>query len=214
MTRYAATAATTPTRSSERMTYDADAVHAILDEALIGHLGFVAEAKPIVLPTIHARVGSRLYLHGSTGARPLLTALREDGLDVCYTATIVDGLVLAKSAFHHSMNYRSVVAHGHARLVTDATERALALDAVVEHVVAGRSQDTRRPNARELAATSVLRLDLAAVGAKVRTGGPVDDDADLGLPHWAGVLPVRTAFGAPQPCQAAPLPDYLASYPG
>jgi nitroimidazol reductase NimA-like FMN-containing flavoprotein (pyridoxamine 5'-phosphate oxidase superfamily) len=189
---------TTPTRSRERMSYDEHLVHAVLDEALICHLGFVAEGKPVVLPTIHARIGSTVYLHGSTGSRPLLMALRDGALDVCLTATIVDGLVLARSAFHHSMNYRSVVAHGQAVVVTDQAEKRAALDAVVEHVLAGRSADSRPGSARELAATSVLRLDLHAVAVKLRTGDPNDDEEDLALPHWAGVLPVLTTTGTPR----------------
>jgi hypothetical protein len=125
-------------------------------------------------------------------------ALRDGALDVCLTATIVDGLVLARSAFHHSMNYRSVVAHGRGILVTDQAEKRAALDAVVEHVLAGRSADSRPANPRELAATSVLRLDLHAVAVKHRTGDPRDDEEDLGLPHWAGVLPVAMATGSPR----------------
>ena len=203
---------TTPTRLRERAAYDRRTVHTVLDEAYICHLGFVVDGEPVVLPTIHARLGEILYLHGSTGSRPLLAAAA-DGLAVCVTVTLVDGLVLARSAFHHSMNYRSVVAHGVARLVTDPGEKRVALGAIVDHVVPGRSADCRPPSAKELAATSVLRLELADVSAKVRTGDVADEEQDLGLPHWAGVLPLTLAPGEPRPAggldRAIPPPPYL-----
>ncbi|MDP9395317.1 MAG: pyridoxamine 5'-phosphate oxidase family protein [Actinomycetota bacterium] len=189
---------TTPTRGRHRSTYERAAVHAALDEALICHLGFVVDGAPVVLPTIHVRIAERLYLHGSTGARALRLAA-DGGLPVCVSVTIVDGLVLARSAFHHSMNYRSVVAHGTAHLVTDPAERARALDAIVDHVQPGRSAQCRPPTGKELAATAVLALDLERVSAKVRTGDPVDDPEDLAGPWWAGVVPVTVRRGTPAP---------------
>jgi nitroimidazol reductase NimA-like FMN-containing flavoprotein (pyridoxamine 5'-phosphate oxidase superfamily) len=205
---------TVPTRLRERARYDKETVHQVLDEALVCHLGFVADGAPVVLPTIHARIGDTLYLHGSTGSRPLRGAA--EGLAVCVTVTLVDGLILARSAFHHSMNYRSVVVHGTARLVTDPAEKLAAMEAVVEHVVPGRFGDCRPPLAKELAATALLRLDLSEVSAKVRTGGVVDEPEDMDLPYWAGVLPVSPAFAAPVPDvaldPATPLPTYLAEY--
>ncbi|MFJ5880190.1 pyridoxamine 5'-phosphate oxidase family protein [Kitasatospora cineracea] len=190
---------TTPTRSKERAAWDEEAVHAVLDAGYLCHLGFVRDGAPVVLPTLYARVGRRLYLHGSTGSRPLHGARDGRGLPVCVTVTHLDGLVLAKSAFHHSVNYRSVVAHGTAHQVTDPAELRLALDAIVDQVVPGRSAECRPGNAKELAATAVIRLELDRVSAKTRTGGVNDEPEDLGLPYWAGVLPVAPAYGAPLP---------------
>ncbi|WP_432095766.1 pyridoxamine 5'-phosphate oxidase family protein [Streptomyces sp. bgisy100] len=212
---YIPTDRTVPTRARERAAYDHDLVHAILDEGYVCHLGFVRDGAPVVLPTLYGRVGRRLYVHGSTGSRPLRMAGAADaGLPVCLTVTHVDGLVLARSAFHHSLNYRSVVVHGTAYPVTGAAERAEALDALVEQVLPGRAEDSRRANEKELAATAVLRLDLDEVSAKVRTGGPNDDPADADLPHWSGVLPVSVRYGTPVPADdqdpAAPLPGYLS----
>ncbi|MFF8831619.1 pyridoxamine 5'-phosphate oxidase family protein [Streptomyces sp. NPDC015131] len=213
---YEPTDRTVPTRSRERASYDRELVHAILDEGYVCHLGFVRDGAPVVLPTLYGRVGERLYVHGSTGSRPLRAAGQADpGLAVCLTVTHVDGLVLARSAFHHSINYRSVVVHGTALQVTDPEEKRLALDALVDHVVPGRSADSRPADAKELAATAVLRLDLREVSAKLRTGGPNDEPRDLALPHWAGVLPVHTAHGTPVPSAdqdpAVPVPDYLTA---
>lgn len=213
-TSYTPTDRTVPTRSAERASYDKDLVHSILDEGYVCHLGFVRDGAPVVLPTLYGRVGERLYVHGSTGSRPLRMARQGDpGLPVCLTVTHVDGLVLARSAFHHSINYRSVVVHGVAHQVTDPDEKRLALDALVDHVVPGRSQDSRPANAKELAATMVIRLDLDEVSAKLRTGGVNDEPEDLGLPHWAGVVPVRAGYDAPVPDELLSagigLPDYL-----
>ncbi|MFB6960078.1 pyridoxamine 5'-phosphate oxidase family protein [Streptomyces sp. NPDC056309] len=195
---YAPTDRTVPTRSADRASYDGELVHAILDEGYVCHLGFVRDGAPVVLPTLYARVGERLYVHGSTGSRPLRMAGKTDpGLPVCLTVTHVDGLVLARSAFHHSINYRSVVVHGTAHQVTDPEEKRLALDALVDHVVPGRSADSRPANTKELAATAVLRLDLDEVSAKLRVGGVNDEPEDLSLPHWAGVVPVRREYGTP-----------------
>ncbi|MFE9396722.1 pyridoxamine 5'-phosphate oxidase family protein [Streptomyces flavidovirens] len=216
ITSYAPSERTVPTRSRERASYDRDLVHAILDEGYVCHLGFVRDGAPVVLPTLYGRVGERLYVHGSTGSRPLRMAGQADpGLAVCLTVTHVDGLVLARSAFHHSINYRSVVVHGIAHEVVDEEERRTALDALVDHVVPGRSHDSRRANTKELAATAVIRLDLEEVSAKVRTGGPNDEPEDASLPHWTGVVPLTRGYGAPVPAAdldpAITLPDYLTT---
>ncbi|MEW2611667.1 pyridoxamine 5'-phosphate oxidase family protein [Streptomyces sp. NPDC047880] len=215
-TAYTPTDRTVPTRSPDRASYDRDLVHAILDEAYVCHLGFVRDGAPVVLPTLYARVGERLYVHGSTGSRPLRAAGQADpGLPVCLTVTHVDGLVLARSAFHHSINYRSVVVHGVARDVTDPEEKRQALDALVDHAVPGRSADSRPANKKELAATAVIRLDLDEVSAKLRTGGVNDEPEDLALPHWAGVVPVRRTYGTPAPdpglAPGTELPGYLTA---
>ncbi|MDQ0579628.1 pyridoxamine 5'-phosphate oxidase family protein [Streptomyces rishiriensis] len=212
---YTPTDRTIPTRSAQKASYDREFVHAILDEGYVCHLGFVRDGAPVVLPTLYGRVGETLYVHGSTGSRPLrMTGEADPGLPVCLTVTHVDGLVLARSAFHHSINYRSVVVHGIAYDVTDPQEKLSALDALVDHVVPGRAADSRPANKKELAATAVIRLDLNEVSAKTRTGGVNDEPEDLGLPHWAGVLPLRKGYGAPLPeADLAPgteLPDYLA----
>ncbi|MEU8940408.1 pyridoxamine 5'-phosphate oxidase family protein [Streptomyces goshikiensis] len=212
---YEPTDRTVPSRSRERARYDRETVHSILDQAYLCHLGFIRDGAPVVLPTLFGRVGERLYLHGSTGSRPLLAAKDDPGLPVCVTVTHVDGLVLARSAFHHSLNYRSVVVHGTAHQVTDEAERRLALNALVDQVVPGRSADSRPADAKELAATAVIRLDLTEVSAKIRTGGPNDDPEDLDLPFWSGVVPVAPAYGTPVPAaDLAPgiaAPDYLAA---
>lgn len=213
---YEPTGRTVPTRSRERASYDRELVHAILDEGYVCHLGFVRDGAPVVLPTLYGRIGERLYVHGSTGSRPLrMTGQADPGLPVCLTVTHVDGLVLARSAFHHSLNYRSVVVHGLAYEVTDAEERRTALDALVDQVVPGRSYDARQANAKELAATAVIRLDLDEVSAKLRTGGPNDDPEDSGLPHWSGVIPLVRGHGTPVPADdldpSVALPDYLAA---
>ncbi|MDJ0343099.1 pyridoxamine 5'-phosphate oxidase family protein [Streptomyces sp. H10-C2] len=212
-TSYETTDRTVPTRARERAAYDRETVHAILDEGYLCHLGFIRDGAPVVLPTLYARVGERLYVHGSTGSRPLRGAA-DPGLAVCLTVTHLDALVLARSAFHHSMNYRSVVVHGTAYQVTEPAERLEALDALVNQVVPGRADDSRRANARELAATSVIRLELLEVSAKLRTGGPNDEPEDAGLPYWTGIVPVDRTYGAPVPADdldpAIDLPAYLA----
>ncbi|GAB3956219.1 hypothetical protein GCM10027614_67750 [Micromonospora vulcania] len=207
---YPPTARTTPNRSRDMMSYDRTAAHAVLDEAYHCALGFTVDGEPRVLPTLHVRIGDTLYLHGSTGSRPLLAA-RGDGLPVCVSVTLLDGLVYARSQFHHSANYRSVVALGTARLVTDEREKTAMLTALVEKVAAGRSTDSRPPSRRELAETAVLALPLREVAVRSRTGGVREDEADLHLPHWAGVLPLRLTAGLPEPAAGvtAPLPAYL-----
>jgi uncharacterized protein len=182
-------------RRADRGTYDRSAVNAILDEALICHVGFAVDGQPFVLPTTHARVDDRLYIHGSVGGRMLRT-LRH-GVPLCVTVTLIDGLVLARSAFHHSMNYRSVVILGAGREVEAEGEKRRAFDALVEHIAAGRSAQTREASAQELKATSVLCLPIEEASAKVRTGPPLDDESDYALPHWAGVLPLRLEAQAP-----------------
>ncbi len=215
-TAYQPTPRTTPTRYRDRAHYDRETVHRILDEALICHLGYVSDGRPVVLPTTHARLGETLYLHGSTGSGPMLAAKAGSGLPVCVTATLVDGLVLARSALHHSLVYRSVVAIGDARIVEDGAEKLRALHCLIDHAAAGRADDCRAPNARELAATAVLALDLVEVSAKVRTGGAADEPEDQALPHWAGVLPLGLTAGTPVPSDdldpTTPVPPYLTRY--
>lgn len=211
-TAYHPTPRTTPTRYRDRAHYDRETVHRILDESLICHLGYVSDGRPVVLPTIHTRIDETLYIHGSSGSGPMLAA-RLSGMPVCVTVTLIDGLVLARSAMHHSMNYRSVVAVGTARIVDDPDEKQRALHAVLDHIRAGRADDCRPPNAREIAATAVLALDLVEVSAKVRQGGVADDAEDLTLPYWAGVVPVGLAAGTPLPDgdldPATTMPSYL-----
>jgi uncharacterized protein len=192
---YQRTERTRVRRLPERAAYDRATVHAILDEGFICHVGFVVDGQPFVVPTGYARVGETVYLHGSTGSR---LGLRP-GMDVCVTVTLLDGLVLARSAFHHSMNYRSVMAIGRTRPVRGPEEKEAALRALVEHIVPGRSDEVRGGDSRELAATAVLAVPLDEVSAKVRTGPPVDDEPDYDLPIWAGVLPLRQVADAPVP---------------
>ncbi|MGC4805468.1 bifunctional pyridoxamine 5'-phosphate oxidase family protein/GNAT family N-acetyltransferase [Micromonospora sp. DT233] len=207
---YPPTPRTTATRTRDRMSYDRAGAHAVLDEAYHCALGFVVDGEPRVLPTLHVRLGDTLYLHGSTGSRPLLAA-RGDGLPVCVAVTLLDGLVYARSQFHHSANYRSVVAHGTAHLVTDPAEKSAAMTALVEKTAAGRSADSRPPSRRELAETAVLALPLREVSVRSRTGGVRDDPADGDLPHWAGVVPLTPTAGPPEPDAGVrvPLPAYL-----
>ena len=189
MNTIAPTQRTTLIRRPDRGAYDRSIVNAILDEALICHVGFTIDGQPYVLPTTHARVDDRLYIHGSVGGRMLRTLRR--GAAVCVTVTLLDGLVLARSAFHHSMNYRSVVILGGATEVEDEAEKRCAFSALVDHVLTGRSAQTREASVQELKATSVLRVPIEEASAKVRTGPPLDDDDDYALPYWAGVLPLR-----------------------
>ena len=210
--RYRRTERTRLRRLPERGAYDRATVHAILDEGFVCHVGFVADGQPYVIPTGYARVGETLYLHGSTGSRLGLRA----GMDVCVTVTLVDGLVLARSAFHHSMNYRSVMAIGRTRAIGDLEEKEAALRALVEHIVPGRSDEVRGGDRRELAATTVLALPLVEVSAKVRTGPPQDDEPDYDLPIWAGVLPLALSPGAPAPDPvldpSIPVPGHVAAW--
>jgi nitroimidazol reductase NimA-like FMN-containing flavoprotein (pyridoxamine 5'-phosphate oxidase superfamily) len=186
---------TTVKRLPKRGEYDRQTINAILDEALICHVGFVVDGSPVVIPTIHTRIGETLYFHGS-GASRMLRSLR-DGVDACVTVTILDGLVMARSAFHHSMNYRSVVVLGKGREVVERDEKLRVLDALVEHVCAGRSRDARPPNEAELRQTLVIAIPLAEASAKIRTGPAADDDEDYELPIWAGVIPLALTPSVP-----------------
>jgi len=201
-------------RLPERGVYERSEIDAILDEALICHLAYVKDGEPRVIPTIHARVGDTLYVHGSNASRTLRST--KGGVPVAAEVTLLDGLVLARSAFHHSMNYRSVVVYGRARQVTDPTEKFDAQRALVEHVVRGRAADARLPNQRELDQTTILAISLDEASAKVRTGPPKDEQEDLALPVWAGVLPLRTVPGEPEPDPLLPsgiaTPGYVSDY--
>jgi nitroimidazol reductase NimA-like FMN-containing flavoprotein (pyridoxamine 5'-phosphate oxidase superfamily) len=190
---YQPTDRTSLRRLPERARYDQKAVHSILDEGFICHAAFVVDGQPYALPTGYARIGETLYLHGSTGSR---LGLRP-GMDVCVTVTLLDGIVLARSAFHHSFQYRSVMVLGRTRLVTDVGEKDAALEALVEHFMPGRSADARAGTRREVAATAVLAVPLEEVSAKMRTGDPKDDEEDYALPVWAGILPLELKPGDP-----------------
>lgn len=203
-------------RLSERGRHDRETVTAILDAGLICHVGFSVDGRPWVFPTTYARIDDDLYVHGANanfGLRSLA-----GGAEACVTVTILDGLVLARSAFHHSMNYRSVMVFGTAAAVTDAEEKRRALLAIVDRMAPGRSTDTRAPSDQELRKTLVVRLPIDEASAKVRTGGPVEEHEDIGLPHWAGELPLRLVPGTPVPDVADPgdaglaLPDYVGRW--
>jgi len=195
MSTFTPTERTTLKRLPKRGDYDRDTVFQILDEAFICHVGFVADGKPVVIPTSFGRIGEDLYIHGSAASRMLRSL--EQGIDVCVTVTLIDGLVLARSAFHHSINYRSVVVFGNARVVDDLDEKTRALHAFTDHVVPNRWEEVRAPDESELRATLLLKLPLVEVSAKVRTGPPIDDEADYELAVWAGVVPLKITAGAP-----------------
>jgi uncharacterized protein len=207
-------ARTTVRRLPERAMYDRTAVHAVLDEGFVAHVGLATDDGPVVIPMLYARDGDRVLVHGSPASRLLRTGAR--GLDMCLTVTLVDGLVLARSAFHHSVNYRSVVVVGRAERIDDLAERRAALDVLVEAVVPGRTADARPPNERELRGTTVLALPLDEASAKVRTGGPREEDDDMDLPVWAGVVPLTLVAGAPEPDPElrvdVPVPAYAVDY--
>jgi nitroimidazol reductase NimA-like FMN-containing flavoprotein (pyridoxamine 5'-phosphate oxidase superfamily) len=183
-------------RLPERGSYDKTLIHQVLDEALICHVAFVTDRGPFVIPTIHARVGDTLYLHGSPASRMLRDTPDKN---VSVAATIVDGIVAARSAFHHSLNYRSVVVFGQPKVVTDPDERMIAFEAITDHVLPGRWQEARQPNDKENKGTKLLGLDISEASAKVRTGPPGDDDEDMATDIWAGVIPLSVAAGPPQP---------------
>jgi len=214
MSSFVPTERTTLHRMPQRAAYDRATVEAILDEAFICHVGFVVDGQPYVIPTIHVRVGDAVYIHGSAASR-MLHSIRE-GISVCVTVTILDGLVLARSAFHHSMNYRSVVILGTATEVIDREEKNEALKAIVEHVVPRRWNEVRWPNEQELKATIVFRLPLEEVSAKIRTGPPLDDEEDYSLSCWAGELPLRlvpqSPVADPKLNSAIVLPEYVQEY--
>ena len=201
-------------RHPERACYDRETIHRIIDEALICHIAIVQDGQPFILPVIHTRIDERLYIHGSRGSR-LLQALAI-GTPACISMTIVDGLVLAKSAMHHSMNYRSVMVLGRGRAVEDEHTKGIVWGALVEHVVPGRSNDCRMPNAQESKATMLIEFPIEEASAKIRTGGPKDDAADLLLPHWAGVLSLELAAGEAVSAESTAHnregPNYLLSY--
>jgi nitroimidazol reductase NimA-like FMN-containing flavoprotein (pyridoxamine 5'-phosphate oxidase superfamily) len=209
---YVPTERTTLRRLPERAAYDRATVHAILDEGFICHVGFELLGQPYVVPTGYARVGEWLYLHGSSGSR---LGLRSD-LPVCVTVTLLDGIVLARSAFHHSFQYRSVMVLGRTRLVRDMEEKTAALNALVEHIVPGRSDAIRGASRREADATTVLAVPLVEVSAKQRTGPPKDEEEDYALPVWAGVLPLQLAPGEPEsdPCLPANIstPSHVSAW--
>jgi uncharacterized protein len=199
-------------RHPERGAYDRATIDSILDEALVCHLGFLADGRPFVIPTIHARDGDTLYVHGSPGSRMLRTA--KEGIDICVTVTLLDGLVLARSVYNHSMNYRSAVVLGRASEVTDRDEKLRAMRCVVEHVVPGRWDDARQPNDGEINGTTILALPLDEASAKIRSGPPTDDAADLDLAVWAGLIPLRLEASDPVPATGvdSPPPSYAAQY--
>ena len=195
MESFTPTSRTTLKRLPKRGEYDRAAVYQILDEAFVCHVGFAVEGQPYVIPTGYGRIGDRLYIHGSAASRMLRSLA--DGIDVCVTVTLIDGLVVARSAFHHSLNYRSVVALGKATVVEEEAEKWAALEAITNHIVPNRWAESREPNEQELRATLVLVLPLVEVSAKVRTGPPIDDDEDYELPIWAGVVPLQLTAASP-----------------
>ncbi len=192
---YEVTARTKVRTHPERANYDRETVHAILDEAFVCHVGFVVDGKPMVIPTMYARKGETLYIHGSVASRMLNTL--QKGVDVCVTVTLIDGLVLARSAKSSSINYRSVVILGKAELVSDREAKQEASRCLTEQVLKGRWSGVRHPSDAELDGVTVLAIPINEVSAKIRTGGPKDYPKDVELPHWAGVLPIVTEFGAP-----------------
>ena len=201
-------------READRAVYDREAIYRILDEAFLCHVGFVLDGQPFVIPTSYGRKGASLYIHGSAASR-MLRQMKES-VPVCVTVTLLDGLVLARSVFNHSMNYRSVVILGKATLVDEPAEKLEALRLLSEHILPGRWDDARQPNERELKATSVLRLPIEEFSAKVRTGPPIDDEEDYSFPTWAGVIPLEMTVGAPiddpRLAPARELPAYVRDY--
>lgn len=189
------TAKTKLKRIPKRGNFERETIYAILDEAFICHVGFVAGGQPFVIPTSFARIDDRIVIHGSAASRMLKNL--SEGIEVCVTVTLIDGLVLARSAFHHSLNYRSVVVFGRAQIIADEAEKNEALAAFTDHIIPNRWTEIRPPNVNELKGTTVLTLPLTEASAKIRTGNPVDDDEDYELDVWAGVLPVELTFGKP-----------------
>ena len=214
MTEFTKTGRNRVKRIPERGHYDRETIYHILDEALIGHVGFVEKGQPFVIPINFARVDDAIFLHGAKASR-LLKHI-EAGHPVCVETTIVDGLVLARSVFHHSMNYRSVVLFGKGRLIEDEQEKLTALKAITEHLIPGRWQEARLPNRKELNATSIVSIEIGEASAKIRVGPPVDEDEDYALPVWAGILPLRETPLPPTQDELQsddiPLPPYIAGY--
>lgn len=201
-------------REPDRGVYDREAVYRILDEAFICHVGFIVDGQPFVISTSYGRSGDNLYIHGSAASRMLRNL--DKGVPVCVTVTLLDGLVLARSIFNHSMNYRSVVVLGRATQVDNPAEKLEALRRLSEHILPGRWAESRQPNERELKATFVLRLPIAEFSAKVRQGPPIDDEEDYAFRTWAGVIPLRTVAEAPIPDEhggaVVPVPAYASAY--
>ncbi|MEM9541627.1 MAG: pyridoxamine 5'-phosphate oxidase family protein [Cyanobacteria bacterium P01_E01_bin.42] len=201
-------------RVPKRGNYNRETIYQILDEGLICHVGFIANNQPFVIPTAYGRIDDRLYIHGSPASRMIRTL--KEGVEMCVTVTLLDGLVLARSAFHHSMNYRSVVAFGTATVVDDEAEKLAALQAFTEHIVRDRWQEIRPPSRKELAGTLVLSLPLNEASAKMRSGAPVDDEDDYNLPIWAGELPLSLQTSAPIADSHLPenidIPTYVKNY--
>ncbi|HRK51800.1 MAG TPA: pyridoxamine 5'-phosphate oxidase family protein [Pyrinomonadaceae bacterium] len=201
-------------RLPARGAYDQETIYSILDDGFICHVGFAIDGQPYVIPTGYARIGDHVYIHGSSASR-MLRSLAE-GIDVCVTVTHVDGLVLARSAFHHSINYRSVVVLGQAKMVEDPAEKEMALEAFTEHIIPGRWPEIRWPSELELKATTVLKLAIDEASAKVRTGDPKDDDEDYGMNVWAGVVPLSSKPGQPirdsRLADEIDLPTYISEY--
>ena len=212
MTNFPKTPRNNVRRLPKRGQYDKETIYSIVDEAKICHVGFAIDGQPFVIPTIHARHGNDLYLHGAKASRMLKHI--EDGNPVCVTITLLDGLVLARSVFHHSMNYRSVVLFGSGTLVKENKAKMRALEVLTNHVVDGRWDDARKPTRKELNATSVIQISLESASAKVRVGPPSDDEEDYALPVWAGVLPLRQQAldltPDPKLNEGIPVPDYLS----
>ncbi len=214
MSEFTPTERTQVKRLPKRGNYDRETVYKILDAGFVCHVGFIVDGQPYVIPTNYGRAGDTLYIHGSSASRMLRTL--STGIPVCVTVTHLDGIVLARSAFHHSVNYRSVVILGTAHLVEDPTEKMESFRIFTEHVIKGRWDDVRRPNEQELKATIAMAVPLEEVSAKIRTGGPMDDEEDFAQPCWAGVLPLETVARTPEPDPKRradpPVPDYIKKY--
>jgi len=214
MTTTTLTERTKVKRLPARGAYDRETIYSILDEAFICHVGYVFDGQPYVIPTGYARIGDDLYIHGSSASRMLRNLAQ--GIDVCVTVTLIDGLVLARSAFHHSVNYRSVVILGKAELVEDPSEKDNALEAFTNHIIPGRWPEIRWPNELELKATSVLKLPIEEASAKIRVGDPKDDEEDYSMNVWAGVLPLELKPGTPRPdsrlADNTPIPEHVTNY--
>ena len=210
----AVTARTRVKRLPKRASYDRDVINAILDTALVCHVGFAIDGQPYVIPTLQVRIGDRLYIHGSAASRMLGNAA--NGTPLAVTVTHVDGVVMARSAFHHSVNYRSVILLGVATLVTGYSEKLAVMKGLIDHVAPGRWDHIRQPNEKELDATSVLSIPIEEASAKLRSGGPIDDEADYALPIWAGEIPLTTTTLAPvadsRLAPATPIPAHVAEY--
>jgi len=214
MTTTTLTERTKVKRLPARGAYDRETIYSILDEAFICHVGYVLDGQPYVIPTGYARIGDDLYIHGSSASRMLRNLAQ--GIDVCVTVTLIDGLVLARSAFHHSVNYRSVVILGKAELVEDPSEKDKALEAFTNHIIPGRWPEIRWPNELELKATSVLKLPIEEASAKIRVGDPKDDEEDYSMNVWAGVLPLELKPGTSRPdarlADNTPIPEHVTNY--